>query len=606
MAGSLSLIERIQEHLEEAILSAFEIEPGFSLKLSQPPDPKLGDFAFGCFPLAKALKTAPAAIAAKIVPLLAASGLFEKVQAAGPYINMTIDKPFLARTVLEAVLNDPERFGKSDAGQGEKVLIEYSAPNTNKPLHLGHIRNNALGISLMNLLKAVGFEVIPVNLINDRGVHICKSMLAYEKFGKGRTPAEAGRKGDHFVGDFYVLYAKEEQKEKEAWLKGREAKEGEDLDAAFLAESKCYGEVQEMLRRWEDGDAAVRALWEKMNGWVYEGFDATYRRMGCRFEKVYHESETYTLGRELVREGLKKGIFYEKPDGSAWADLSDQKLDQKLVLRKDGTSVYITQDLGTTKLKFDDFGMKRSIWVVGDEQIYHFQVLFAVLAKLGFEWADGCYHLAYAMVDLPEGKMKSRTGTVVDADDLMDELHEMEVEEIKSRDIPIAKEDVEATAEILAQGALKFFILKFLPKTRMTFNPKESISPEGFTGPYVQYAYVRIRSIFRKAGLDWGRAGTWDAETYGRLHRPEETAVIRRLLDYPEEILVSANSMNPSRLCAYLFELARDYNRFYHAHPVIGAEEEDLKTARLALSMAAAHVLKSGLALLGIDVPERM
>lgn len=584
----------IEKALHQAIEKEFETRVEAPLKLQTPPDPNLGDFAFPCFPLAKALRMGPPVIAARLKPHLEQGELFEKVEAAGPYLNLTVDKPYFARTVVNAVLDDPERFGRSEIGQGVKVLIEYSAPNTNKPLHLGHVRNNALGISLTHMLGAVGYEVTPVNLVNDRGVHICKSMLAYDRFGEGKNPQSEGRKGDHFVGDWYVRYDQEERAEFEA--SGMEDKD------AFIAQSKLYGEVQEMLVKWEQGDPEIRALWEKMNAWVYAGFDETYKRMGCRFDRFYYESETYRLGKELVQQGLDKGVFFKKDDGSVWVDLTDMKLDEKLLLRADGTSVYITQDLGTTKLKFDDFKMDRAVWIVGDEQIYHFNVLFAALKKLGFDWADGCFHLPYGMVDLPEGKMKSREGTVVDADDLMDELFEMEKEEIKSRDLPIEGADLDRTAEILAQGALKFFILKFLPRTRMTFNPKESISPEGFTGPYVQYAYVRIQSIFRKAGGE----PALDVETAGRLTRPEEIAVIRRLHDFPGEVRIAAEGYNPSRLCTYLFELAREYNRFYHNLPVLAADEEGDRNARLLLSRATAHVLRQGLSLLGIEVPERM
>lgn len=605
MVESISIAGRIERLLKNAIKEEFDTEIQEPLKMQAPPDPTLGDYAFACFPLAKALRMAPPAIAAKLVPHLESSEIIASVQAAGPYLNLTVDKPFMAFTTLEAILDDAERFGRSDAGKNARLLIEYSAPNTNKPQHLGHIRNNVLGISLTRMLGAVGYDVIPVNLINDRGVHICKSMLAYQKFGEGATPADAGRKGDHFVGDYYVRYAEEESKEKQAWLADHPDLSDEEAGEAFLRESELNREAQEMLRKWEAEDPDVRALWEKMNAWVYEGFDATYDRLGCRFEKIYHESGTYKLGKELVEEGLNKGVFFKKDDGSVWIDLADQKLDQKLVLRGDGTSVYITQDLGTTKLKFDDFSMERAIWIVADEQIYHFQVLFAVMKKLGFAWADGCYHLAYGMVDLPEGKMKSRTGTVVDADDLMDELMKMEIQEIRDGEIPIAEEDIEPTAEIIAQGALKFFILKFLPKTRMTFDPKESISPLGFTGPYVQYAYVRIQGIFRKAG---DRPGQEDRnrELLGLLTHAEEVAVIRKLQDFPDEVRISAESYNPSRLCTYLFELAKEYNRFFHELPVLKAETEQLRAARLLLSEATAAVLKNGLDLLGIEVPDRM
>ncbi|MDZ7262051.1 MAG: arginine--tRNA ligase, partial [candidate division KSB1 bacterium] len=447
----------------------------------------------------------------------------------------------------------------------------------------------------------------------DRGVHICKSMLAYQKFGQGKTPASEGVKGDHFVGQYYVLYEKEQKKEWDAWLSRRgidlarlDDQEKRKLEAEFLAQSTWYRQVQEMLQKWEAGDAEVRRLWETMNNWVYEGFEATYQRLGCRFDKVYKESETYQLGKELVVEGLKKGIFFKKEDGSIWVDLTDQGLDQKLLLRRDGTSVYITQDLGTTKQKFDDFGMRRAIWVVADEQIYHFQVLFAVMKKLGYHWADGCYHLAYGMIDLPEGKMKSREGTVVDADDLMQELFELEKEEIRKRDLGVPAGQLEAAAEILAQGALKFFILKFVPQTRMLFNPQESISFDGFTGPYVQYAYVRIKSIFRKSGLDDFNRIEAKATDFSVLGNPEEVAIARKLYEFPQEVRLAALEYNPARLCAYLFDLAKSFSKFYHEHPVLQAESEALRRARLVLCKATSLVLRRGLTLLGIEVPERM
>jgi arginyl-tRNA synthetase len=610
-----SIPDRVIRVLKAMVQQEFGTDLEEPVKLTPPPDPSLGDFAFGCFPLAKTLRMAPKDIASKLVPCLEEDELFEKVLATGPYLNFRVDRACLAGTTLCAILANPEAYGKSRTHGGTKILVEYSAPNTNKPLHLGHIRNNALGISITNLLAAVGYEVHPVNLINDRGVHICKSMLAYTMFGKDRTPAVAGRKGDHFVGDYYVKYNQEEDRERRAWLEsktaGKEAGEAANaaLEEAFLKESKLYARVQGMLRKWEAEDPEVRALWEKMNDWVYEGFQETYDRMGCRFDQVYRESVTYMLGKELVAEGLDQGIFYRKDDGSVWVDLEAEGLDAKLLLRADGTSVYITQDLGTTKLKFDDFGVKRAVWIVGDEQIYHFKVLFAILRRLGLEWAEGCYHLPYGMVDLPEGKMKSRKGTVVDADDLMNELFQMELDEIKSRDIPIPESDLELTAEILAQGALKFFILKFAPKTRMTFNPKESISPEGFTGPYIQYVYVRIQSIFRKSaasGTGPSHQETPDASVLGLLARPEEVAVLCRLADFPGEVRAAAEGLNPSRLCTFLFELARDYNRFYHALPVLAAEDADVRAARLSLSAAVAAVLKQGLRLLGIDMPDRM
>ena len=612
--NQLDVIENaIKEGIRNAIKTSYDQEFDDTIKLDAPPNEKMGDFAFACFPLSKKLRLTPNQISQKLAEAIPANEFIDRIQPDGPYLNFFVNNENLFRVTCTQILTAPATIGYSNIGEREKILVEYSAPNTNKPQHLGHIRNNSLGIALTNLLRAVGHEVVPVNLVNDRGVHICKSMLAYQKFGDNKTPDSQGVKGDHFVGDFYVLYEKEQKKEWENWINAKridlesiDSQERRKLESQFFSESKWYNLVQDMLQRWEVGDPELRALWEKMNGWVYDGFDQTYKRLGCQFDKVYKESETYELGRQLVLDGLEKELFYRKSDGSIWVDLTDQGLDQKILLRKDGTSVYITQDLGTTKLKFDDFKMQRAIWIVADEQIYHFKVLFALLKKLGFPWADGCYHLAYGMIDLPEGKMKSREGTVVDADELMNQLFEMEQAEIRSRDIPIPEEEFERTAEILAQGALKFYILKFGPQTRMTFDPRESISPLGFTGPYIQYAYVRVRSIFRKArGEDFDQLSGEDCD-FSVLGNPEELAIVRKLHDFPNEVQITAQSYNPARMCTYLFELAKALNSFYHDHSVLKAETAELRKARLVLSKAVALVLKNGLKLLGIDVPERM
>jgi arginyl-tRNA synthetase len=608
-----NITEQIEHEIRAAIQKAYATEFTAVIKLDAPPNEQMGDFAFGCFPLAKNLRQAPPIIAQKLAEHIGAAGIIEKAQAAGPYLNFFVNYQRLFQILCPQILETPENFGSLNVGQGERVLIEYSAPNTNKPQHLGHVRNNLLGIAVTNILKAVGYDAVPVNLVNDRGVHICKSMLAYQRYGAGKTPESVGVKGDHFVGHYYVLYDKDQKREWDEWIrqKGVNPKEIDDqekrrIEHEFLSQSQNYLAVQEMLQKWEAGDPEIRELWQMMNSWVYEGFNTTYKRLGCHFEKIYRESETYQLGKELVQEGLKKGVFYQKEDGSAWIDLTDQKLDHKLLMRRDGTSVYMTQDLGTTKLKFDDFQMQRAIWIVADEQNYHFQVLFAALKKLGFQWADGCYHLAYGMIDLPEGKMKSREGTVVDADALMDELFEMEKAEIRERDIDLPAAELEPTAEILAQGALKFFILKFTPQTRMTFNPKESISPLGFTGPYIQYAYVRVRSVFRKAvGVDFDTL-TADGCDFSVLGNAEEKAIARKLHDFPQELQSAAETYNPARLCNYLFELAKSLNTFYHDHSILKAESPELMHARLVLSKAVARVLQRGLKLLGIDVPERM
>lgn len=608
-----SVTQKIENLIRIAIQSLFKVNYQEPIKLDAPPDEKMGDFAFGCFPLAKILRLAPPVIAQKLKDEIVAVDIIEKVMATGPYLNFFVNYAKLAEILCEQIITKPEPFGNQEFGKDEKILIEYSAPNTNKPQHLGHVRNNLLGIALGNLLKAVGYDVTLVNLVNDRGVHICKSMLAYQKFGNGTTPESEGVKGDHFVGHFYVLYDKAQKKEWDEWIQKQnivldqlDPQERRKIDTQFLQESHWYQQVQTMLQKWEAGDPETTALWEKMNNWVYQGFNQTYQRLGCHFDKVYKESQTYMLGKALVDEGLQKGLFYQKEDHSIWVDLTDAGLEQKLLIRRDGTSVYITQDLGTSKLKYDDFKMNRAIWIVADEQIYHFQVLFATLKKLGFAWADNCYHLAYGMIDLPEGKMKSREGTVVDADDLMNELFEMESAEIKERNVEIPAEDFNQTAEILALGALKFFILKFTTSTRMTFNPKESISPLGFTGPYIQYAYVRVKSIFRNSKqYDFDDLST-DHIDFSQLNNVEEKAIIRKLNDFPQELLLAAQAYNPARLCTYLFELAKTLNTFYHDHSVLKAETESLVQARLVLSKAVALVLKRGLQILGIAVPERM
>ncbi len=613
MNETMNVARHIENLVSITIQNTFNTKYEEPIKLDAPPDEKMGDFAFACFPLAKVLRMAPPVIAQKLRDGFEISEIVEKTMAVGPYLNFFVNYTRLAQMLCTQILSNPESFGTQYSVPREKILIEYSAPNTNKPQHLGHVRNNLLGMALGNLLKTVGYDVTLVNLVNDRGVHICKSMLAYQKFGNNATPESENVKGDHFVGHFYVLYDKAQKKEWDEWIQKQnisldqiDPQEKRKIEAQFLQESTWYQQVQAMLQKWEAGDPEIIALWEKMNNWVYQGFDQTYRRLGCYFDKVYKESQTYMLGKALVDEGLQKGIFFRKDDNSIWIDLAEAGLDQKLLIRRDGTSVYITQDLGTTKLKYDDFQMKRAIWVVADEQIYHFQVLFATLKKLGFDWADNCYHLAYGMIDLPEGKMKSREGTVVDADDLMNELFEMEKAEIKERNIDIPLEDFRQTAEILALGALKFFILKFSPSTRMTFNPKESISPLGFTGPYIQYAYVRVKSIFRNSEkYNFDELTTADTD-FSLLKTTEEKAIVRKLNDFPQELLLAAQTYNPARLCTYVFELAKTLNTFYHDHSVLKAETEALVQARLVLSKATALVLKRGLEILGIAVPERM
>lgn len=487
-------------------------------------------------------------------------------------------------------------FGKFPAN-GKKLMVEYSSPNTNKPLHLGHIRNNLLGYSVSEILKAYGYDIIKANLVNDRGIHICKSMLAWQKFGNGETPESTGMKGDHLVGKYYVVFDKEYKKEIDA-LKAQGLSEEEAKKNAPL-----MLQAQEMLRKWEAGDEEVISLWKTMNNWVYEGFETTYKQLGVDFDKYYYESNTYLLGKDIIQEGLDKGVFFKKEDNSVWIDLSDEGLDQKLVLRGDGTSVYITQDLGTAQLKFDEFGMDESIYVVGNEQDYHFKVLFSILKKLGRPWADGLFHLSYGMVDLPSGKMKSREGTVVDADDLMAEM----IETAKTRTEELGKtEDFteEEKAELyhtIGMGALKYFLLKVDPKKRLLFDPNESVDFQGHTGPFIQYTHARIKSVLRKAGYVENETKV----NPGRLSS-YELDLIKALSEYPSIVEASAKEFSPAQLANYAYEVAKLYNKFYHEESILKAEDEDVKAFRLTLSASAARIIAESMRLLGIKVPERM
>jgi arginyl-tRNA synthetase len=491
----------------------------------------------------------------------------------------------------------------ADFGQikpnGKKVMVEYSSPNTNKPLHLGHVRNNLLGYSVSELLKADGYEVYKVNLVNDRGIHICKSMLAWQKWGNGETPESSGLKGDHLVGKYYVIFDKEYKKQIEALMADGKTEDEAKKSAALIKEA------QQMLLAWEAGDEAVIDLWKKMNGWVYDGFAVSYKNLGVDFDQYYYESNTYLLGKDIVDEGLAKDVFFKKEDGSVWIDLTAEGLDQKLVLRADGTSVYITQDLGTAQMKYDDFHMDQSIYVVGNEQDYHFKVLFLILEKLGKSWAQGLHHLSYGMVDLPSGKMKSREGTVVDADDLVAEM--IETARQKTEALGKINDFSEAEKDELyyniGLGALKYFLLKVEPKKRLLFDPAESIDFQGHTGPFIQYTHARIKSLLSKANYQL-MVGS-DQFTVGLL--PTELEMIMLLAKYPEEISAAAKAYSPAFLANYLYEVAKLFNKFYHEVPPIVKEENvALKQHRLNICKLTADILKAGTAILGINVPERM
>ena len=510
------------------------------------------------------------------------------------FLNISIaDDHWIDKLYTDILLDDFAVFKPA----GKKVMVEYSSPNTNKPLHLGHIRNNLLGFSVAEILAAAGYEVIKTNLVNDRGIHICKSMLAWQKFGNGETPQSSGLKGDHLVGKYYVLFDKEYKKQIEVLIVNGEKEDEAKKNAPLIKEA------QEMLLKWEAGDLEVIGLWQTMNSWVYAGFAETYKKLGVSFDKLYYESGTYLLGKDIIEEGLEKGVFFKKEDNSVWIDLTDEGLDQKLLLRSDGTSVYMTQDLGTAQLKYDDFHMDKSIYVVGNEQDYHFKVLFTILKKLGKEGADGLFHLSYGMVDLPSGKMKSREGTVVDADDLMDEMEQTAKEQAlaKGKTDSFSEQEKLHLYHIIGMGALKYFLLKVDPKKRLLFDPNESVELEGHTGPFIQYTHARIRSVLKKAS-DTEREKVREYKTLA----PVERDLIVSLTQFPENIRQAAEAYSPALIANYVYELAKNYNKFYHESPILQAEDEITKQFRLELSAASGKVINRAMKLLGIEVPERM
>ena len=515
------------------------------------------------------------------------------------FLNLTI-----ASSCWIDLLNDIHQqahYGITPAtDQSPLIMIEYSSPNTNKPLHLGHVRNNLLGYSLSEILKANGNRGVKTNIVNDRGIHICKAMLAWQKWGNGITPEKAGKKGDHLIGDFYVLFSNKLKEETAALEATGLSKEEAEAQSPLMAEAR------EMLRKWEAGDPEVRSLWEMMNSWVYAGFDETYRMMGVDFDKIYYESQTYLEGKQKVLEGLEKGIFYRREDGSVWANLTGEGLDEKLLLRADGTSVYMTQDIGTAKLRFDDYPINKMIYVVGNEQNYHFQVLSILLDKLGFEFGKGLVHFSYGMVELPEGKMKSREGTVVDADDLMEEMINTagEISQELGKASEMTDEEAKQIARIVGLGSLKYFILKVDPRKNMTFNPKESIDFNGNTGPFIQYTYARIRSVLRKAA----ESGIVLPETLptGYTLSEKEENLIQMLADYASVVREAGSAYSPALIANYTYDLVKEYNQFYHDFSILREEDEALKRFRLVLSANVAKIVKSGMALLGIEVPERM
>lgn len=596
---------KIEARLQEAVISAINTLYGQTVDADQITLQKTkrefeGHLTLVVFPFLKISKKNPEQTAQEIGEwLLTNASEVARYNVIKGFLNITVATACWVE-LLNNIHADIDYGIRKATPDAPLVMVEYSSPNTNKPLHLGHIRNNLLGFSLSEVLKANGNRVVKTNIVNDRGIHICKSMLAWQKWGNGETPQSSGKKGDHLVGDYYVLFDKHYKAE----LAGLKAKGLSDKDAE--AQSSLMGEARDMLRKWEAGDMEVVSLWEEMNSWVYAGFDETYKKLGVDFDKIYYESQTYLDGKDTVLDGLKKDVFYQKEDGSVWADLTADGLDHKLLLRSDGTSVYMTQDIGTAKLRFDDYPIDKIVYVVGNEQNYHFQVLSILLDKLGFEFGKGLVHFSYGMVELPEGKMKSREGTVVDADDLVEEM----VATAKETSLELGKldgisdEEADNISRIVGMGALKYFILKVDPKKNMTFNPKESIDFNGNTGPFIQYTYARIQSVIRKAneqGLSIPDALSAEIE----LTTKEET-LIQLVADYAVIVKQAADEYNPALIANYIYELVKEYNQFYHDYSILKEENVHLKDFRLMLSGEVAKVVKSGMSLLGIEVPDRM
>ncbi len=555
-----------------------------------------GNLTIVVFPFLRASHKAPDATAQEIGDYLAAHcDAVEKFNVIKGFLNITVKPSFWAQ-LLDGICRDENYGFKQVTSESQLVMIEYSSPNTNKPLHLGHVRNNLLGFSLAQIMKACGNKVVKTNIVNDRGIHICKSMLAWLKWGNGATPESTGKKGDHLIGDFYVLFDKHYKAE----IKEIAAAQGISEEEAEK-QSTLMQEAREMLKKWEDNDPEVRALWEKMNSWVYAGFDETYKRMGVDFDKIYYESQTYLEGKEKVEEGLAKGVFYRKDDNSVWADLTPDGLDHKLLLRSDGTSVYMTQDIGTAKLRYQDYPIDKMIYVVGNEQNYHFQVLSLLLDKLGFKWGKDLIHFSYGMVELPHGKMKSREGTVVDADDLMDKMVDDAMAMTSDRLEGMTIDEKREVARIIGMGALKYFILKVDPRKNMLFNPAESIDFNGNTGPFIQYTYARIRSLQRKAGDNMPAL-----DVNSVTPNDKEIAIIQRIADFASVVEEAGRTYSPALIANYTYELAKEFNQFYHDYSILKEEDENLKVFRLELSRTVAGVIKRAFSLLGIEVPERM
>ena len=591
----MNIEKTIQNHITAALKAEFDVEEN-NISLQPTKKDFEGSYTFVVFPYVKALRKSPVELGNAIGNYLVAnSGVVSAFNVVQGFLNLSIaDSAWV--DLFTGIFKD-KSFGQLP-DKNETVMVEYSSPNTNKPLHLGHLRNNFLGFSVAQILSANGYKVVKTNLVNDRGIHICKSMIAYQKFGNGETPESSGLKGDHLVGKYYVEFDKHYKVE----IKALEEKGLSEDDAKKQA--PLLIEAQEMLLKWENNDPGTISLWEKMNEWVFAGFSQTYEKMGVSFDKMYRESNTYLLGKKFVEEGLKSGVFFQKDDNSVWIDLTDEGLDQKLVLRKDGTSVYITQDLGTAELKYNDFKMSKSVYVVGNEQDYHFEVLFKTIKKLGRPYSEGLYHLSYGMVDLPSGKMKSREGTVVDADDLMQEM----TDTARERTLELGKtegfSEIEANElyDTLAMGALKYFLLKVDPKKRMLFNPEESIDFQGHTGPFIQYTHARICSILRKAHAQGIIGKTSDYPVL----QESEREVIYLLSQYPQILADAGRELSPALISLFAYDLAKAYNRFYNEINIFNEPDKDAQQFRVAFSGVVGETIQRAMRLLGIKVPSRM
>ena len=590
------LIPKVQEAVKN--LYGVEITPA-QVQFQKTRAEFEGDITLVVFPFVKAAKKAPVQVAQEVGEALVGE-LVEQYNAVQGFLNLSIAQSYWLEQLQGIAAAD--NYGQLSRGEEEKplMMVEYSSPNTNKPLHLGHVRNNLLGYSIAKIQEANGWNVVKTNIVNDRGIHICKSMLAWQKFGNGETPETSGKKGDHLIGDYYVRFDVEYKAQIKELMAG-----GMDEETA-KKEAPLIKEAQAMLVKWEQNDPEVRALWQKMNEWVYAGFDETYAQMGVGFDKIYYESDTYLVGKGEVERGLAKGDFYRREDGSVWADLAQNGLDEKLLLRADGTSVYMTQDIGTAKLRFQDYPINKMVYVVGNEQEYHFKVLSILLDRLGFPFGKELVHFSYGMVELPNGKMKSREGTVVDADDLMAQMiaDAKEISKDKVNTLPdITEEEANEIARMVGLGALKYFILKVDPRKNMLFNPEESIDFNGNTGPFIQYTYARIQSVLRKAG----------EHIDSRLSNPESTtlsekelALIQRLVNYPAAVRQAGDEFSPAVIANYAYALACDFNSFYHDHSILNEADAEKRALRLLLSQTVAKVIKSAMALLGIEVPNRM